>query len=423
MTISGFTLLDSGDIAVWGTQVGNSSALAIGLIDGSIGTAPQPPAIAASKFVPLPPSRILDTRQGIGAPAGVVPIGGQTELQIAGRAGVPVTGVSAVVLNVTATESMRAGYVSVFPTGTRRPTVSSLNLESVGQTVANLVTVKVGANGNVTLFTSGGAHLVADITGYYTPAVTSADGRLHTAAPERIVDTRQGLGAPKSTLAAGAQIDVQITGRGPVPASGVAAVVLNVTGDQASADGFVTAWPTGIDRPVVSNLNLVARETRANLVVVPVGDGGRVSLFTSGGADLIADVAGWFTDASATSDSAGLFVPITPTRVLDTRYEPTAPTAALSTITRRIGATAVVPPNASTAVAANITVTESAAPGFVTAWPAGTARPLVSNINTMRSGQTVPNAAIVPLGADDLALFTQSGAQLIVDVNGWYTAR
>ena len=203
----------------------------------------------------------------------------------------------------------------------------------------------------------------------------------------------------------------------------MSAVVLNVTADQATDDGYVTVWPSGRDRPGVSSLNVVAGETRANLVVVPVGVDGRVSMFSSGGADLIADVAGWFTDATAPNDSAGLFVPITPTRMLDTRQEPAAPTAPASALSRRIGSTTVVPPAATIAVAANITVTESAGPGFVTAWPAGSLRPIVSNLNTIRAGQTVPNAAILPLGLDDLDLYTQSGAQLIIDINGWYTNR
>ena len=328
MAITGFALLDSGDIVAWGNPVGNATALALGLIDGEHGTALQPPAIPTTKFVPVTPTRILDTREGVGAPAGAVGAGGQIDLQIAGVAGIAAAGVSAVVLNVTATEATQAGYVSVYPAGTRRPAVSNVNLESPGQTASNLVTVKVGSTGQVSLFTSGGAHLVADVTGYYAPAVTSTDGRLQTATPQRILDTREGLGAPTATLPAGGQVELQVTGRGPVPADGVAAVVLNVTGDRATADGHVTVWPTGLERPVVSNLNLVAGETRANLVVVPIGAGGSVSLFTSGGADLIADVAGWFTDATAPSASAGLFVPITPTRV--SRHAPRADRARCS---------------------------------------------------------------------------------------------
>ena len=165
MSIAGFSLLDSGDIVAWGTPIGNTSALALGLIDGSAGVALQPPAVATTKYVPVVPRRILDTRDGIGAPAGIVGEGGQIDVQIAGVGSVPAIGVAAVVLNVTATEATQAGYVSVYPSGTRRPLVSSLNLEAIGQTVANLVTVKVGTNGKVTLFTSGGTHLVADLAG------------------------------------------------------------------------------------------------------------------------------------------------------------------------------------------------------------------------------------------------------------------
>ena len=422
MVINGFSLLASGDIIAWGNPTGSMSALALGLIDGSLGIAPQPPAVATTKYVPVVPRRILDTRDGIGAPTGSVGAGGQIDLQIAGVGSLPATGVAAVVLNVTATEALQAGYVSAYPTGTRRPLVSSLNLETIGQTVANLVTVKVGSNGKVTLFTSGGTHLVADLAGYYVPAAASSDGRLQTSTPQRILDTREGLGAAQTKLPAGGQLDVQVTGRGPVPAEGVSAVVLNVTADQASADGYITVWPTGTAMPTVSNLNLITGETRANLVVVPVGDGGKVSLFTMGGADLIADVAGWFTDSTAAVDSAGLFVPVTPLQMLDTRQETTSPTSPVNSITRQIGSTAVVPPNSAVAVSANITVTQSVGAGYVTAWPAHTSRPLVSNLNTVRTDQTVPNAVIVPLGLDAVSLYTQAGAHLIIDLTGWYTA-
>ena len=419
MTIAGFSLLDTGDIIAWGAADGDPTALALGLVDGSIGRAPRPPVAGSTKFVALQPQRIIDTRIGVGAPVGALGAGAQLDVRIAGVAGVPASAISAVVLNITGTEAAQPGYVSVFPSGTQRPTVSSLNLEA-GQTAANLVTVGVGANGMVTVFSSGGTQLVVDIAGYYAPSTTSADGRLQTAMPQRILDTREGLGAPLAKLAAGAQIDLQVLGRGPVPAAGVSAVVLNVTVDQAAADGFVTVWPTGAERPVVSNLNVVAGETRANLVVVPIGAHGMVSLFTLGGADLIADVAGWFTDATRPVASAGLFVPVNPVRMLDTRNEPVAPTGAGRSLTRRIGSTTVVPPGAAMAIATEITVTESSGAGFVTAWPALTARPLVSNLNTVRAGQTVPNAAIVPLGLDALDVYLQSGGQVIIDVAGWY---
>ncbi len=415
-----FQVLNSGDILVDGHGADGTS-LALALIYAPYGTALQPPMLDTTKFVPLPPTRLLDTRDGTGVAVGKVGVGGAVELQVAGVAGVPATDVTAVVLNVTATDATQAGYVTAFPSGWRRPWASNLNVDAPGETVANLVTTAVGSNGKVTLFTSGGTHIVADIAGYYAPAFTSTEGRLETATPERILDTRDGLGAPKAKPGAGGQIDLQVSGRGSVPATGVEAVILNVTGDQADLDGYVTVWPAGMERPLASNINLTTAGTRANLAIVALGSAGAVSLFTSGGADLIVDVAGWFTDTSAPDDSIGLFVPIMPTRVLDTRQEPSSPTGAQSTVTRRIGATSVVPPDAAIAVAANITATQTTAAGYVTVWPANTPRPLVSNLNASGAGQTVPNAVVVALGQEDLALYSQSGAQLIVDIDGWFT--
>ena len=112
----------------------------------------------------------------------------------------------------------------------------------------------------------------------------------------RILDTRTGLGAPQAKLAAGAALSLQVTGRGGVPADGVEAVVLNVTVTGPATGGWLAAWPAGEALPLVSNLNYVARQTVPNLVVVKVGAGGAVNLYSSGGpVDVIADVAGWFT--------------------------------------------------------------------------------------------------------------------------------
>ncbi len=88
--------------------------------------------------------------------------------------------------------------------------------------------------------------------------------------------------------------EVSVTGVGGVPATGVTAVVLNVTAVAASAGTYATVWPTGEGRPNASNLNLPAGDTRPNLVIVKVGAGGKVSFYNDAGTiDLIADVAGW----------------------------------------------------------------------------------------------------------------------------------
>lgn len=127
---------------------------------------------AGSAFNPTVPARVLETRQGQvtidgqGQGAGLQAANSIVEVQVTGRAGVP-TGAVAAVLNVTVTEAVGPGYVTVWPCGTDRPTASSLNFDS-GSTVANGVIAKIGAGGKVCLFVSNGTQLIADIAGYFT---------------------------------------------------------------------------------------------------------------------------------------------------------------------------------------------------------------------------------------------------------------
>ncbi|MDT4935918.1 MAG: hypothetical protein QOK11_3810, partial [Pseudonocardiales bacterium] len=133
--------------------------------------APSAGAVVATtpgEFFSLAPSRLLDTRRGIGAPKAAVPAGGAVVLQVAGQGGVPVGGVGAVVLNVTATAGTRSGVVTVYADGSPRPTASNVNYVQ-GQTVPNLVVAPVGANGKVDLRVSGlgTVQLIADVSGYF----------------------------------------------------------------------------------------------------------------------------------------------------------------------------------------------------------------------------------------------------------------
>ncbi|MET1004870.1 MAG: endonuclease/exonuclease/phosphatase family protein, partial [Propionibacteriaceae bacterium] len=84
-------------------------------------------APATTKYQALTPSRLLDTRTGLGAPKAVVPAAGKVDLIVAGHGGVPLTGVSAVVLNVTVTQPAVGGYATVFPAGVTRPDASTIN--------------------------------------------------------------------------------------------------------------------------------------------------------------------------------------------------------------------------------------------------------------------------------------------------------
>ena len=122
---------------------------------------------AGSGFTALPPQRILDTRSGNGAPVARLGADAAMVLQVTGRGGVPVAGVSAVVLNVTVTEPTALSFLTVWPAGEAKPLASNLNYEA-NKTVANLVVVKVGAGGQINLYNlAGTAHVVADVAGWY----------------------------------------------------------------------------------------------------------------------------------------------------------------------------------------------------------------------------------------------------------------
>jgi hypothetical protein len=86
---------------------------------------------------------------------------------VAGRFGLPASGIGAVVVNATATDTAGIGFFTVWPSQTYRPTTSSLNATHVGQTIANHVITPV-STGGLSLYTQTGAHLVVDIAGWYT---------------------------------------------------------------------------------------------------------------------------------------------------------------------------------------------------------------------------------------------------------------
>lgn len=243
--------------------------------------------------------------------------------------------------------------------------------------------------------------------------------------PVRLLDTRADgpqAGYVGGKPAPGETVELQVTGRGAPLPEDVAAVALNVTAVSGTGHGHVTVWPCGVPRPLAANLNLAPGETAPNLVLAKVGEGGRVCLYTSGGAHLVADVNGFFpagTDYRA----------VTPERLLDTRvlgpqtgYTGTRP-AAGSTLELQVtgrGLTAV-PAGASAAVL-NVTGVAADDHGHVTVWPCGEARPSTANLN-LAPGGTRPNLVVARLGAGGrVCLSGSTGLDLVADLNGWFPA-
>jgi len=405
--------------------------LAVVLVGMLAGFPAQAATGVGGTYHPLQPARILDTRDGTGGvPPAPLRAGGQLTVQVAGRGGIPATGAQAVVLNVTVTDNTAPGYLTVFPAGVTMPVASNLNWVP-GQTVPNLVEVALGTGtqpGQVTVFNSAGStDVIFDVAGYYTTQAMSPgpDGLFNPLVPARLLDTRT-TGAP---LGPGGVQPVQVAGKGGVPASGVAGVVLNVTVTDPTQASYVTAWPSGTTKPVVSNLNFAAGQTVANRAVVKLNAAGQVSFYNlQGTVQLIVDVNGWFTDTSATGIGSR-FSPIAPVRILDSRNgtggysDPWgANTARSLTVAGVGGVPPMTDPNPPTAVVANITVTNTTAPSFLTAWPDAAAQPLASDQN-WTSGAVVPNLAVVQVGpTGKIDIYNAGGCtDVVIDVVGWFS--
>jgi Bacterial Ig-like domain (group 3) len=384
---------------------------------GSTSAAAPLTVIKAPAYTPVTPVRMLDTRYGIGAAKAPVGPGQTISLQVTGVDGVPSSGVTAVVLNVTATGATANSDVTVYPDGGTRPGTSNLNFTK-GETIPNLVTVPVGSDGKVDFYNlAGSVNLVADLSGYYS---TNGGAWLDTTGPVRVMDTRYGIGVPEAPVGPGEEISLQVTGVDGVPSSGVTAVVLNVTATGATASSDVIVFPDGQPIPGTSNLNFTRGETIPNLVIVPVGADGKVDFLNAAGSvNLVADLSGYYsTDGGAWLDTTG------PVRVMDTRYGigvAKAPVGPGESVSLQVTGVDGVPSSGVTAVVLNVTATGPTASSNVTVYPDGETRPGTSNLN-FTAGETIPNLVIVPVGADGKVDFynVDGSVNLVADLDGYF---
>jgi hypothetical protein len=242
-----------------------------------------------------------------------------------------------------------------------------------------------------------------------TPTTQSGTRYRGLSSPVRVLDTRDNRGARRT-----GEIVLDLSSRITDPNATTA--VLNVTVTNATARGFLVAYPAGTAKPGTSNVNFEQSQTQANEVVVRMSADKRVSLFVdSAAAHVIADLVGSFT--STASNETGRVITNAPDRAFDSRNTST-PTRSGEVI---VNLSDQLPAGATGAVL-NVTVTRTSARGFVTVYPTGTTRPGTSNVNFER-GQTQANEVITQVGtganAGRVSFFIDSAsASLIVDVVG-----
>ncbi|MCL6104192.1 MAG: hypothetical protein M1483_00895 [Actinobacteria bacterium] len=394
------------------------------------------------------PTRICDTRAGSGEPCagdtlGKGPNPETLSVQVSGVSGIPTGSISAVVANITVTDTTQSSYLTAWPEGTAQPTASNLNWVS-GKTKSVLVEIGLSSSGAISIYNyAGSVDVIVDVEGWVGPGSSPSGMYNPLGSPTRICDTRPSnpsalTGAAAActgkTLSAGSVLNVQVSGVSGIPTGSIGAVVANITVTNTTQSSYLTVWPEGTAQPTASNLNWASGSTVSNLVVVPLSSSGSISIYNySGSVDVIVDVEGWYTSSSSTSPSGTVFTSTSPTRICDTRpSNPSALTGAAAACTGKtlstgsvlnvqVSGVSGIPTGSIGAVVANITVTDTTQSSYLTVWPEGTAQPTASNLN-WASGSTVSNLVVVPLSSSGaISIYNKSGsADVIVDVEGWY---
>ncbi len=278
----------------------------------------------------------------------------------------------------------------------------------------------------------GLAPLALTASAQVAPHATTSGGTFVAVTPFRLLDTRSSTGGQPFGVSSTDTLQITGAGSGAIPTSGVTAVVGNLTALKATSAGYFQAFPASGGLPSVSNLNFAANQTVPNLVTVPVSASGQISIHdylynqsASGSVQGLFDVYGYYT--TNTSGTTGLFNPITPIRIADTRTgsgQPDAgtPLGSKSTTQLTVTGSASGVPTTASAVVLNVTVAAPTASGYLTVWPAGASQPTASNLN-FTAGHVFANRVIVGVGTSgQVSIFNSFGTtQLIVDVDGYYT--
>jgi hypothetical protein len=254
-----------------------------------------PPATGTLQFYPLPPCRVLDTRNANGIFGGPsLAAGSSRSFPIpSSSCGAPAAA-AAYSLNVTVVPQGPLGYLTAWPTGQTQPVVSTLNSLD-GTILANAAIVPAGTNGAVSFFAANATNLVVDINGYFASPGTGGLN-FYTATPCRLVDTRNengtfggpvmSAGTTRSFLLPDSACGLPFTAQ---------AYSLNMTVvPKAPSLGYLTTWPAGGTQPLVSTLNAVKGQIVANAAIVPAGAGDSISVFVTNLAHVVIDTNGYF---------------------------------------------------------------------------------------------------------------------------------
>ncbi len=370
------------------------------------------------QFVPVTPCRVADTRLAPG-PFGGPALQGQTSRDFAipeSACSIPNTA-AAYSLNVAVVPHGGLGYLTVWPAGQTRPVIATLNSVD-GRIKANAAIIPAGTNKAISVYATQTTDVILDIDGYFAPADSSTLA-FFPLTPCRVADTRRtngSLGGPYLTGRTERSFPV-LSSSCNIPDT-AQAYSLNFAAIPHGGLGYMTVWPTGQTRPVVSTLNALTGTVTANAAIVPAGQQGAISVYPSSATDLVIDVDGYFAPANSGPQPLSLYT-LSPCRVLDTRpphgngsFSGTMPIGVLTS-------TCLVPSAQAYVLNATVVPLNGQPLGYLTLWPDTESKPVVATLNAL-DGAITSNMAIVPTLNGFIDAYATSPTNLVADIFSYF---
>jgi hypothetical protein len=357
--------------------------------------APAPGAL----FTPLEPHRLVDTRDGTGTV--VAPMGAGCTLVVDPGLDHSVT---AVAVNLTTDNTTSAGFITAYPCGIDRPTVSAVQTVA-GRIVAGMAIVPLSADGTFCVYSHTPTDLVVDLFGSYAAGVGVG---FQPVAPARVYDSVRTINQ--------SIVRVRVAGKKGVPV-GATAAALTVHALSAVRPGFVTVFPCSSDLPTVSSVNASPNVAVTNHVEVQLSPSGDVCLYTNEPLRVELDVTGWFGPGADAQ-----FYAIAPVRVADTRigqgFDSIFTPGANRPITLA-GASGLPPEGTLRAVVAEVTAVDPTRTGWIIVHPCA-AVPPVSMVRYVAGANSATSVAVGDDASGRWCLATSTAVQVLVDVSGYF---
>jgi hypothetical protein len=329
-----------------------------------------------------------------------------------GACGIPPSA-TAYSINVTVVPKLSLGYLTVWPTGTTQPLVSTLN--SDGRTKANAAIVGAGSSGGLSVYVTDDTDVLLDVSGYFVPAGTPGGLEFYPITPCRVVNTRRVSG----TLG-GPYMSAGQTRTFPLPLGGcnipsnAGAYSLNFTVVPQGLFGYLSTWPTGQPQPIVSTLNADGGQVTANAAIVPAGSAGEISVYVTHDTDVLIDINGYF---SVPATNGLCFYALAPCRVLSTRKGGAPPFS--QTLPIQINGSGCPVSTEAQALVTNATVVPVGFFGYLALWPDGQPQPSISILNAY-DGAITSNMAVVPTANGAIDAYATDLTALLLDVSGYF---